>query len=388
MRQIDRSKMVVLGSTGSVGSQALDVADRIGIKVEGISGYSNISFLEEQIRKHRPVFCAVKNDEALRDIRVRCADLDVTFFAGETAIGDMIHESSSDIVLNSITGKAGLLPTVEAIKHKKRLALANKESLVIAGEIVTALAKEKGVEIIPVDSEHSAVFQCIGSEPKDRIKRIILTASGGRYFGKKKTELENVTPSEALMHPTWNMGARITIDSATLMNKGFEVIEAAWLFSVPLDKIDVVVQRESIIHSMVEYIDNALIAQLAVPDMRLCIQYAVTYPERNAGVIEPLDFTKLSSLSFGIPDTATFPCLELARIAFNRGGVSTAALNAADEIAVKAFLDGKISFNYIPELIARTVDEAPKIDHASLDDCLAADEWAREYANKLVGGNS
>ncbi|MBR5452628.1 MAG: 1-deoxy-D-xylulose-5-phosphate reductoisomerase [Clostridia bacterium] len=385
---MDRSKIVILGSTGSVGSQALDVADRGRIKVEGISGYSNISLLEEQIRKHSPDYCAVKDDAALRDIRVRCADLDVKFFAGEGAIGEMIQRSDSDIVLNSITGKAGLIPTVEALKCKKRLALANKESLVIAGETVTALAKERKVEIIPVDSEHSAIFQCIGNEPKDSIRRIILTASGGRYYGKKKTDLETVTPGEALMHPTWNMGARITIDSATLMNKGFEVIEAAWLFGVPLDKIDVVVQRESIIHSMVEYIDNAVIAQLAVPDMRLCIQYAVTYPERNAGVIEPLDFTKLSSLTFGIPDTDTFPCLELARVAFRRGGVSAAALNAADEIAVKAFLEGRISFNFIPEMIARTVDESPRIDHASLDDCLAADEWAREYASKLVGGNS
>ena len=388
MSEMDRSKMVILGSTGSVGSQVLDVAERDGIQVEGISGYSNISLLEEQIRKHRPKFCALKDDDSLKDMRIRCADLNVKFLAGDGAIGEMINESSSDIILNSITGKAGLIPTVEALKTKKRLALANKESLVIAGEVVTALAEKNNVEIIPVDSEHSAIFQCIGSEPKNTIKRIILTASGGRYYGKKKEELEAVTPAEALLHPTWNMGARITIDSATLMNKGFEVIEAAWLFGVPLDKIDVVVQRESIIHSMVEYIDNAIIAQLAVPDMRLCIQYAVTYPERNDGCIEPLDFTKLSSLSFGIPDTDTFSCLALAKDAFRRGGVSAAALNAADEIAVKAFLDGKISFNYIPEMIARTVNDSPKIDHASLDDYLATDEWAREYSNKLVGGNS
>ncbi len=383
MNNIDRSKIVILGSTGSVGRQALDVAKKSGITVEGISGYSNVALLEEQIREFRPRFCAVKDDKTARDLKVKCSDTDTEIFAGECAIPELINRSGSDIVLNSITGKAGLIPTLEAVKCKKRIALANKESLVIAGALVTELAEKNGVEIIPVDSEHSAIFQCIGAERK-AVKKILLTASGGRYYGMTREEMEKITPEDALRHPTWSMGPRITIDSGTLMNKGFEVIEAAWLFGVSLDDIEVVVQRESIIHSMVEYIDNAVIAQLAVPDMRLCIQYAVTYPERAEAVIKPLDFSTLTSLNFGVPDNENFPCLELAKSAFRRGGISTAVLNAADETAVSAFLDGKIAFTKIPDIVEAAVENSPMIDNPSLDDYLAADDEARVYSYELI----
>ena len=383
MNSIDRSKIVILGSTGSVGRQALDVARQSNIEVEGISGYNNVALLEEQIRVFRPRFCAVKNENVAAELKIKTADVGTEIFFGEEAIKELVNKSKSEIVVNAITGKAGLIPTVEILKTKKRLALANKESLVIAGALVTELAKKNGVEIIPVDSEHSAIFQCIGSERK-AVKKILLTASGGRYYGMTRAEMEKITPEDALRHPTWSMGPRITIDSGTLMNKGFEVIEAAWLFGVSLDDIEVVVQRESIIHSMVEYIDNAVIAQLAVPDMRLCIQYAVTYPERAEAVIDPIDFSALTSLNFGVPDTKNFPCLELAKKAFKRGGVSTAALNAADETAVSAFLDGKIRFTQISDIVEAAIEHSPMIDNPSLDDYLAADSEARAYSYELI----
>ena len=335
--------LTVLGATGSVGRQALDVARKKGYTVSAISCEKNIKKAEETVRELNVKLCAVEDEDAGRDLKAALKDTGCKVIYGKGASAQIASETVSDTLLNSITGVAGLMPTVNALKSKKRLALANKESLVTAGEYVMDLAGKNNVEILPVDSEHSEVWQSLRAGTRKEIKRIILTASGGPFFGYTKEKLKNVTPMEALKHPTWNMGSKITIDSATLMNKGFEIIEAKWLFAVDADKIDVVVHRESIIHSMVEYIDNAVIAQLGSPDMRTCIQYALTYPERIEGVAEPIDFTKLSSLTFYEPDTETFPLLRLAKEVLKMGGTYGAALNGANEEAVRLYLMGNIN---------------------------------------------
>lgn len=374
-------KAAILGSTGSVGRQALDVCRHRNIKVSALSAGSNISLLEAQIREFSPSLCAVADEKAAADLAVRIADTETRIISGKNSAEQLARETDADTVLNSVSGIAGLRPTLATIRAGKKLALANKESLVTYGNTVMSEAEKMGVSILPVDSEHSAVFQCLSGQT---IKKIILTASGGPFFGKKKDELSRITPADALAHPTWNMGNRITVDSATLMNKGFEVIEAIMLFGVRPDQVEVLVHRESIIHSMVEYTDNAVIAQLGTPDMRLCVQYALTYPERYDSPIAELDFVKLSKLTFAEPDVEAFPLLPLAFAAVKRGGVVPAVMNGADEAAVAMFLDGMIPFTGISDIVSEVTLTSPDIPNPTLDDIENADLEARCKARELA----
>ncbi len=377
--------IAVLGSTGSVGEQALDVADKFGMRVSAISANKNFARVEEQARKFKVASIAMADETAAKELKVRLADMSVKIYSGEQGICQMIGDEKRDVVLNSIIGEAGLMPTFAVIDSGTRLALANKESLVVAGEIVMSRAREKGVEVLPVDSEHSAIFQCLKSGKGQEVKKILLTASGGPFFGKKRNELTNIRVVEALAHPTWKMGAKITIDSATMMNKGFEVIEAVHLFGVEAQKIQVVVHRESIIHSMVEYIDNSVIAQLSVPDMRLCAQYAVTYPDRCEAVIKELDLFELSRLTFARPDTETFALLACAFDCIGKGGALPAVLNAANEVAVAEFLADKIGFQKITDAVCSVVEQMQSArDVHTLDGIINADREARELARRAV----
>lgn len=385
MSAISNKTMMILGVTGSVGEQAVDVARKNGVRVTGISARSNVERTEALAREFGVEYCAMADERAAADLKARLSDTSIKVLAGEAGICEMIHSTKNDVVLNSIIGKAGLLPTLAVIDSGARLALANKESLVVAGDIVMSRAKEKGVDILPVDSEHSAIFQCLQAGKKGEVKKILLTASGGPFFGSTVDQLRGITVEQALAHPTWKMGAKITIDSATLMNKGFEVIEAVHLFGVPADKVEVVIHRESIIHSMVEYIDNSVIAQLSVPDMRLCAQYALTYPERTEAVIDELDLTRLARLSFSKPDTDTFALLKCATDSIGKGGALPAVLNAANEVAVAAFLDRRLSFYGITETVLSVVDalsEASK--ETTLEGILSFDRVAREMAAELI----
>ncbi len=349
-------KITILGSTGSVGTQSFDVAEKFGVCVHGISFNKNTEVAEAQIRKMNIKIAATADEAAAKDLRVRLADTDTKVLFGKESIEELASDKV-DRVFNSITGCAGLPATLAAIRAGNTLALANKESLVSAGDIVMREARERGVTILPVDSEHCAIHECLRSGEKREVKRLILTASGGPFFGKTVSELESVTVDDALKHPSWSMGAKITIDSATLMNKGFEIIEAAYLFGMPSEKIDVVVHRQSIIHSMVEYIDNAVIAQLSVPDMRHCAQYALTYPDRFGAAIDELDLTTLSGLTFAKPDTEAFPMLGLAREVLKRRGGTGVAVNSANETAVWSFIRGEIKFTDIYRAVAYTLDK-------------------------------
>ena len=353
--------MIVLGSTGSVGEQAIDVALAQGVRVNAISAHRSVKRLEEQARALGVRACAMSDENSSSELKVRLADTDIKVYSGTQGICEMIAEvgtqnESGQIVENSIVGEAGLLPTVATLKAGKRLALAHKESLVVGGEIVMPLAKEAGIEILPVDSEHCAIFQCLRAGKSSEIKKIILTASGGPFFGYTKDELEGITLERALAHPTWKMGAKITVDSSTLMNKGFEVIEAVHLFDVSPDKIQVTVHKESIIHSAVEYIDNSVIAQMSVPDMRHCVQYALTHPHRFGTQTKELDLFELGSLTFARPDTEAFPLLALAFDVIREGGALPGVLNAANEEAVAAFLSQRISYTDIARVVSYTVE--------------------------------
>ena len=375
----------VLGATGSVGTQALDVARERGYKVDFLTANKDSASLEKYAREFHPRSVAMADEASAADLRVRLSDTDIKVYSGNDGIAHGISESPSDTVVNSILGEAGLLPSLAVIESGKRLALANKESLVIAGDIVMDAAKKAGVEIIPVDSEHSAIFQSLKSGRREEIKKIILTASGGPFFGKTKDELERVTLADTLAHPTWRMGRKITVDSATLMNKGFEVIEAVHLFGVPAKKIEVTVHRESILHSAVEYIDNSIIAELSVPDMRMCVQYAVDYPVRYDTASRELDLFEIGALTFKRPDPEAFPLLKLAADAVSAGGAMPAVMNAADEVAVSAFLDGRISFADISRTVIAVYD---KMTHASrehtLEGIIASDREARAIANTII----
>ena len=374
-------KIIVLGSTGSVGEQALDVADKFGMDVRAISANKNFKRVEQQARKFQVSSVAMADESAAKELKVRLADTSVKIYSGDDGICQMIAAEKSDVVLNSIIGEAGLMPTLATVESGTRLALANKESLVVAGEIVMKAAREKNVEILPVDSEHCAIYQCLKSGKSKEVKRILLTASGGPFFGKTTDELRNITVGQALAHPTWKMGAKITIDSATLMNKGFEVIEAVHLFGVPADRIQVVVHRESIIHSMVEYIDNSVIAQMSVPDMRLCAQYAITYPERCEAVIDELDLFEVSRLTFAKPDSDTFALLAYAIDCIGKGGALPAVLNAANEIAVAEFLKGNMGFYKITESVCSVVDKMRSAKNVhTLDGIIECDREARRLA--------
>ena len=374
---MDKKSITLLGSTGSIGVQALDVAAFHGMNIEALCFGSNIKLGEAQVRKFSPRFCAVFDEKAALDLKTRIADTETEIFCGTDGICEMTEAAGSDICLNAISGFAGLLPTMSAVKSCRRIALANKETLVAAGDIVMGAAKEHGCEIGPVDSEHSAIFQCLQAGKRDEVKRLILTCSGGAFFGYTKEKLATVTREQALGHPTWNMGAKITIDCATLMNKGLELIEAMHLFSVPASKTDIVIHRESIIHSMVEYIDNTVMAQLGSHDMRLPIQYALTYPDRAEAAGERLDLVGLGRLSFFSPDYETFPLLGLARHMAEAGGNMPCVMNAANEEAVGLFLSGRILFPEIPELVMRVCEETARIEKPSLSDIIEENMRAR-----------
>lgn len=374
---MDKKSITLLGSTGSIGVQALDVAAFHGMNIEALCFGSNIKLGEAQVRKFSPRFCAVFDEKAALDLKTRIADTETEIFCGTDGICEMTEAAGSDICLNAISGFAGLLPTMSAVKSCRRIALANKETLVAAGDIVMGAAKEHGCEIVPVDSEHSAIFQCLQAGKRDEVKRLILTCSGGAFFGYTKEKLATVTREQALGHPTWNMGAKITIDCATLMNKGLELIEAMHLFSVPASKTDIVIHRESIIHSMVEYIDNTVMAQLGSHDMRLPIQYALTYPDRAEAAGERLDLVGIGRLSFFSPDYETFPLLGLARRMAEAGGNMPCVMNAANEEAVGLFLSGRILFPEIPELVMRVCEETARIEKPSLSDIIEENMRAR-----------
>ncbi|MBE6642106.1 MAG: 1-deoxy-D-xylulose-5-phosphate reductoisomerase [Ruminococcaceae bacterium] len=377
--------VAIFGSTGSIGTQSIEVARRHKIKIKALTARGDVDRLEEQIREFSPEVCALLDENKAKELKDRVADTSTKIVGGERSIEELAFEVKCDMFLNSIIGKAGLRPTLAAIESGKNIALANKETLVTAGSIVMQKARDKGVSVLPVDSEHCAIFQCLEGYPAKQVSRLILTASGGPFFGKKRDELVGITPEMALAHPTWNMGKKITIDSATLMNKGFEVIEACHLFDVPVDKIDVVVHRESIIHSMVEYIDNAVLAQMGVPDMRTCIQYALTYPDRYEGLQEKLDLAKVGKMTFAEADKETFVLLDLAYRSMRMGGLIPAVLNGANEEAVYLFLDHKISFTDIMDSVKAVVLGYKNIESPTLEEIEAADIEARAAVRRING---
>ena len=387
MSDISYPSISILGSTGSVGQQAIEVAIQKGIRVNCISAYRNVDLIEYQARSLGLSACAMADRDAAKELKRRLFGTNIEVYAGIHGICEMATQKygGGEVVLNAIIGASGLRPTLAVLGAGKKLALANKESLVCAGEFVMKLAEGKKAQILPVDSEHCAIFQSLRAGKKEEIKRLLLTASGGPFYGMTREQLTDVTPERALAHPTWNMGAKITIDSATLMNKGFEVIEAAHLFGVDPEQIEVLIHRESIMHSAVEYIDNSIIAQMSVPDMRHCVQYALTHPHRAEAVIEPLDFTKLGSLTFAKPDTDTFVLLDLAKEALKRGGAYPAILNAANEVAVAAFLNKQLSFTGIFDVVTQTFEAIPDAGRIwSVEDIFAFDGAARSLANEFL----
>ncbi len=369
-------ELIILGSTGSIGTQALDVAQEMGIRVTALTAGSNAKLLEEQARKFKPLAVALNDETAARELKIALKDTDIRVLSGAEGVCE-IARGRGDTVLSAIVGIAGLRPTIAAINSGKTIALANKETMVTGGTIVNRLAKEKGVAILPVDSEHSAIFQSLQGTPEGSLEKILLTASGGPFFGKTRSELENVTAAQALKHPNWSMGAKITIDSATLMNKGLEVIEAVHLFGVTASQIEVLVHRQSIVHSGVQFADGAVIAQLGTPDMHLPIQYALTYPYRAAG-FEKLDLFSVGTLTFERPDTDTFRCLPLCVEAINRGGLYPTAVNGANEEAVRLFLEGRIGFLDIARLNEKAMLSVPDMKDYTLDDIFEADKLARQ----------
>ena len=369
----------LLGSTGSIGRQTLEAAELLGIRVCALGCDTNLRLLEEQTRKFRPAIVAVNDEDACRDFKARVRDIDVRVVEGTEGLIEAARVPEADAVVTAVVGTAGLFPTLAAAEMGRRIALANKETLVCAGELVMACARDHNSEIIPVDSEHSALFQCLNKEPREGVKNLILTASGGPFRGKGKEELTDVTPEMALRHPNWSMGKKVTIDSATMMNKGLEVIEASHLFSIPPERIKVVVHPESIVHSMVEYNDNSVIAQLSLPDMRLPIQYALTWPDRRQSLVPELDMTKLSALTFAAPDTDAFPCLALAMDTARVRGTACAVLNAANEAAVDLFLRGKLSFYGIYESVCAALEHIGNIPDPTLEDIVTADILAKSY---------
>ena len=373
----------VLGSTGSIGRQALDAAERLGIRVEALTARKNTALLEEQIRRFRPRFAAVYDEAAASELRMATADMDIGIGVGMDGLRQATALSTVDAVVTAVSGSVGLQPTLDAIAEKKRICLANKETLVCAGEIVMAAAAENGAEILPVDSEHSAIFQCLEGR-RDQLKKILLTGSGGPFRGWTRRRTANVTPEEAVSHPNWNMGAKISVDSATMMNKGLEFIEAMHLFGVTPDDIEVVVHPQSVIHSMVELEDGTVLAQLAVPDMGLPIQYAMTWPERAPSPYERLDFRHMRDLTFEEPDLEKTPCLGLAMECARRGGAAPCVMSAANEAAVALFLERRIGFNDIYDLVKEAVDELGGLPADDLGDILEADSAARELVQEKL----
>lgn len=376
-------KLIILGSTGSIGTQALEVAKRDGYTVVALAAGGNIELLEKQAREFKVKAVAVFNEQRANDLKIKLGDTDIKVLSGQSGVC-ALAKMNCDIVLNSIVGIAGLLPTLTAIDAGHDIALANKETLVTGGDIVKKAAKQKGIKILPVDSEHSAIFQSLQGAPEKSLKKILLTASGGPFFGKTKKDLENVTVKEALNHPNWSMGAKITIDSATLMNKGLEVIEAVHLFDISADNIEVLVHRQSILHSAVELSDGAVIGQLGTPDMRLPIQYALTYPERSNYAFEKLSLADIGTLTFQKPDTETFRCLPLCIKAINEGGLRPTAVNGANEEAVRLFLEGRIKFLQIAELVEKAAYSLQNKKEFELEDIIETDRLSRKAVNSYI----
>lgn len=382
----EKKKIAILGSTGSIGTQALEIAreQKDRIQVEVLTANSNAGLLIRQAREFSPNHVVIADESKYLEVKEALAGDDIKVFAGSRSLADIMEITSADTVLTAMVGYSGLLPTIKAIQNKKRIALANKETLVVAGELITGLCMQHKVDLVPVDSEHSAIFQCLAGEDPDSIGRIILTASGGPFRGKKREELARVTRAQALKHPNWSMGAKITIDSATLMNKGLEVIEAKWLFGVSGEQIEAVVHPQSIIHSMVEFSDGSIKAQMGLPDMKLPIHYAFFFPERVPSGFKRMSFTDYPSLTFEQPDTSTFRNLALAYEAMNRGGNLACILNAANEVAVDAFLKDRIGFLDIARLNETCMEQVAFIGSPTLDDYVETDRETRRFAESLV----
>ena len=372
------NKLSILGSTGSIGRQTLDVAEQMGLQIAAITAHSSVDRIEEQVRQFKPRLAVMTDEAAAKDLAVRIADTDTKVLGGFDALEEAATHEQADTVVTAVVGMVGLKPTLAAIRERKRIALANKETLVCAGQLVMDAADEYGAEIIPVDSEHSAIFQCLqGSADKREIKRLILTCSGGPFYGQTREEVALKTRADALKHPNWKMGPKITVDCSTLMNKGLEVIEAMRLYRLPLEQVDVVIHRQSIVHSFVEYRDGAVLAQLGTPDMRLPIRYAMTFPQRGENPAEPLDLLTCPPLTFAAPDREVFPCLRLAEEAATKGGTACAILNAANEEAVRLFLEDKIGFYDISRLVSEAREKIPVVQNPTLEEILAADAAAR-----------
>lgn len=380
-----KKHLSILGATGSIGTQTIDILSSIDAEVVALTTNRNIKLLEQQARVLHPKLCVAFDETAAHDLKIALADTDITVMSGMDGLVAAATHPDCDTVVTAVVGMVGLLPTLAAIDAGKDIALANKETLVCAGGLVMEAARKKGVHILPVDSEHSAIFQCVQACQGNPLDKIILTASGGPFFGKTAEELRTVTREQALKHPNWSMGAKITTDSATMMNKGLELIEAMWLYDLPQEKIEIVVHRESIIHSLIEFADGAVLAQLGVPDMRLPIQYALTYPARVPCKVPRLSLAEVGKMTFYPPDDKAFPAMNLARQAASRKGNAGAVLNGANEAAVGLFLSDKLPFWRIPELVAQTMERIPFVNDPTLDDILTSDREAREAVLSLVG---
>lgn len=377
-------RVSVLGSTGSIGLQALDVARKHDLDIRALAAHSSWKTLAEQSREFNPAMVCIFDEKHYSELKDELSDTDIKVLSGMDGLCEIASDPDSDILLNSVVGMVGLLPTLTAIESGKDIALANKETLVAGGNLVMSAAAEKGVNIYPVDSEHSAIYQCLQGNSMNKISKIILTASGGPFFGKTKKDLENVTVADALNHPNWSMGNKITIDSSTLMNKGLEFIEAKWLFDLEPDQIEIVVHRQSVLHSAVQYEDYSVIGQMGVPDMRIPIQYALLYPNRIECPTKPLSLTDYGTLTFARPDFETFDCLSMCIEAIKKGGAYPCIVNAANEVAVGFFLEGKIKFLQIGELVRSAYEHFPYREINSYEDVIAADEAAREFVRNAV----
>lgn len=379
------NSLSILGSTGSIGTQAIDVAQKLGIKVSALTANTNVKVIEDQIRLLKPELAVMYDEASAKELKLAVSDTDTKVLSGMDGLIEASSISSADTVLNSLVGMIGLLPTLTAAKAKKNIALANKETLVAGGDLVMRTVAENDVKLLPVDSEHSAIFQCLqGCPEKTLLKKLILTASGGPFFGKKEEELKDVTLAQALNHPNWSMGAKITVDSATMMNKGLEIIEARWLFDVDVDNIDVVVHRQSIIHSLIEFVDNSVLAQLGLPDMRIPIQYALTYPKRFESLVKPLNLWEVGNMTFDKPDYETFRCLNACKDALRIGGTAPAIANGANEAANELFRKGKLKFLQIGELVESSLREINSKPITNVEDVLSADNAARDFVLSRV----
>ncbi|MBO5221297.1 MAG: 1-deoxy-D-xylulose-5-phosphate reductoisomerase [Clostridia bacterium] len=378
-------RILILGSTGSIGRQTVSVLENLGLSAAGLSANRDVDRIEEQIRTLKPPFAAMSDPDAAKVLKARVADTDTKIFSGTEGLSEMIREADFDIAVNGIVGMAGTRPFLEVLRKGKPVAVANKESLVTAGPIIKEEAKKYGAKILPVDSEHSAIFQCLqAAPPARRLKKILLTASGGPFFGQTKDQVKNVTPEMALRHPSWKMGAKITVDCATMMNKGLEIMEAVRLFDLPEKDIEVLIHRESIIHSLIEFDDNSVLAQLGLPDMRIAIQYALTYPDRLPSPVESLDLTQVATLTFAKPDLEVFPATELCRHAIREDGIYPTVVNAANEVAVYGFLNKKLSFPAIVDVVRRITEETIQISNPDIETIFETDRAVREKTQRHI----